>query len=63
MSLESWDVVMRVVDGIASLPWFGSVDAIFQPQPHGAIAVNPLNPRMSPRHKARKGPHRFLART
>ena len=35
--------VMAVADGIASLSLIGSVDAIFQPQPHGAIADNPVH--------------------
>jgi len=35
-------VVIAVTDGMASLPLSGSVDANFQPQPHGDVADDPL---------------------
>src|SRR5262245_59038895 len=44
---ESCCVVIRVVAGIASPSLFGIVDAIFQPQPHGVIADNPLPPMLA----------------
>jgi len=34
---------MGVYSGIASPSLLGSTDAIFQPQPHGVIADNPLH--------------------
>jgi len=43
-----------VVDGIASPFPAGSMDAIFQPQPYGEIADNPLLDMMSPARRSCK---------
>ena len=54
ISRESCCVLVTVVAGIASPPLSGCVDAIFQPQPHGVIADDPLAalmPRPSSRSK------------
>jgi hypothetical protein len=44
---------MRVVGGMAS-PFLLGVDAIFRPQPHGAIADDPLLDMMSPAQRSCK---------
>src|SRR5262249_43047932 len=56
MSLESWDMVMRVVDGMASpsLVWGRGRDV--SAAASRGNRGQPLAPRMSLRPRARKGP-------
>src|SRR6516225_7868870 len=51
-----------LVCGMASPSLLGIVDTIFQPQPHGVIAANPLTCMMSSSQRPGKGPHHWRNR-
>jgi hypothetical protein len=56
MSLESWDMVMRVVDGMASPSLVRERGRDVSAAASRGNRGQPLAPRMSPRPRARKGP-------